>query len=73
MTLALAYPGDQTAEYDPATGQGLVGKVVGPDVTGRYRRVTQATYDPTNDVTLVKTAPMPDPECVLDTILGDDA
>lgn len=41
----LKYRGNHTAPYDAESGTGLLGKVIGPDLNGRYFAVDHVEYD----------------------------
>jgi len=64
MARTITYHGDIAAPYDPDTGAGLVGKVMG--VGGRWYIVGSATYDPADNTTLAVLEPLKRPEQRLD-------
>lgn len=51
--MRLTYAGDRSAPFDPATGSGSVGKVVGPSRRNAWHRCTGASYDPETDRTIL--------------------
>jgi hypothetical protein len=59
------YRGDRAQPYDHTTGQGLVGKVVGPNVDGQYMVCTDAHYDPATDKTTAQFQAIVHPETAL--------
>ena len=63
--VAFRYQGDVSGPYDHARKTGMVGKVFGPDASGVYRIVTEATYDSDLDATIVTSAILLDPAAAL--------
>lgn len=62
----MKFRGDRVADFDKDTGNGLVGKVVGPNVNGQYFVITQASYDAESDTTFAEAQALPDPRQVLE-------
>jgi hypothetical protein len=49
--MPLHYRGNHAKPFNPDTGAGLIGKVVGPDYDGEQHVVTDAAYDAETGVT----------------------
>lgn len=69
----LKYRGDRTQPYRHNRRVGLIGKVVGPNQRGEWLIVTEATYDPEQDVTFATAERILSPEHALERALADQA
>ena len=67
MGQTITYRGDCSAAYDPDTGTGLVGKVLGSNLAGWFV-ASAATYDPATDTTTVVCERLKRPDQRLDEL-----
>lgn len=67
----IRYRGDRTGAYRHSGGTGLVGKVLGPDLNGRWHVVISATYDGDADTTSALTQQIRQPAAALDANLRE--
>ena len=67
MGKTITYRGDRSAAYDPETGTGLVGKVLGSNAAGWFV-ASAATYNPETNTTTVVCEALQRPDQRLDEL-----